>query len=257
MARTWTALYGSICTSKKLRACANDASRVFYLLLLTQADPWGRAEDDAETLCARVWPLLGKSEKDTEKALTDLASCGLIARYVCDATKVVQILDWESHAGRHQGGSRGSPSFPEPPRVSPSLPESPRVSPDSSGTSGEIRSPYISSLSPSPSESRKESDERKPSRTVRIDPETYPLPATLDFPDVRQALVDYLTTRKDGIWNEALAAVRLKELATWGRERAIAALRHSVGYQGLFEPTTPKNGRPIPPPLEASPYRPL
>ena len=94
-------------------------------------------------------------------------------------------------------------------------------------------------------------------RKARIDPATIDLPAKINYADVRAALTDYLATRKGGAWDEKLAAVRLKQLDEWGRERAIAALRHSVGYQGLFEPSTPKNGRPIPPPLEASPYRPL
>lgn len=143
MARTWTALYGSICTSKKLRSCANDASRVFYLLLLTQADPWGRIEDDAETLCARVWPLLGRSEKDTEKVLADLHNVGLITRHDVEGLRFIQVEAWADHAGKHQGGSKGSPKFPEVPRISPKVP----------GLSGEVRGLSISISSESHSDS--------------------------------------------------------------------------------------------------------
>lgn len=152
VSRTWTALYGSICTSKKLRACAEDSSRLFYLLLLTQADPWGRLEDDPEVLNVKVWPLLGKSEKDTEKALADLHEVGLITRHSHESVKFIQVEDWETHAGRHQGGSRGSPKFPESPRISPKVP----------GLSGEVRGLYSLSQSPSESESRRESAEREP-----------------------------------------------------------------------------------------------
>lgn len=153
MARTWTALYASITTSKKLKACASDASRVFYLLLLTQVDPWGRTEDDAETLCARVWPLLGKTEKDTEKALADLHNVGLITRHDVEGLRFIQVEEWATHAGKHQGGSKGSPKFPEVPRISPKVP----------GLSGEIRGlSSILSESQSESESRRESAEREP-----------------------------------------------------------------------------------------------
>lgn len=155
MARTWTALYGSICTSKKLKACANDASRVFYLLLLTQVDPWGRIEDDAETLCARVWPLLGKSEKDTEKALADLHNVGLVTRHDLEDLRFLQVEGWANHAGKHQGGSKGSPKFPETPRISPKLP----------GLSGEVRGlSSILSESPSPSSSESSSEGKSPEK---------------------------------------------------------------------------------------------
>lgn len=89
-----------------------------------------------------------------------------------------------------------------------------------------------------------EPKKRKPANP-RIDPATYPLPPSLDFPDVRAALVDYLETRKGGAWDEKLAAVRVRQLDEWGRERAIAALQHSVGYQGVFEPSGVRaNGKP-------------
>lgn len=89
---------------------------------------------------------------------------------------------------------------------------------------------------------------KKP-RKVRIDPATYPLPASLDFPDVRQALVEYNRTRKGGVWDVDLAAIRVRELTAWGRPRAVAALLHSAGYQGLFEPHgKPSYSAPQPPP---------
>ncbi len=160
MSRTWTALYGSICTSKKLARCASDSSRVFYLLLLNQVDAWGRTEDDAETLCARVWPLLGKSEKDTEKALADLHEVGLITRHSHESVKFVQVEGWKTHAGKHQGGSRGTPKFPELPRISPDLP----------GPSGEVRGAYIYISSPSSSPSSPESEAQRDTKPSESSP---------------------------------------------------------------------------------------
>lgn len=80
-------------------------------------------------------------------------------------------------------------------------------------------------------------EKKAPIRKRPAPPPLPSLPAELDFPDVREALADYLATRKGGRWDAKLTAVRLKQLAAWGRARAVAALRHSAGYQGLFEPT--------------------
>lgn len=115
---------------------------------------------------------------------------------------------------------------------------------------GEERREEEKRISPPPPSGGVDSGKRR--RSVRIDPETYPLPDSLDLPSVRLALIDYLNTRKGGVWNEALAAVRVREMAEWGPERAIAALKHSAGYQGLFEPTG--NGRaPIAPQAPSKP----
>lgn len=46
----------------------------------------------------------------------------------------------------------------------------------------------------------------------------------------------WATSRK-GKLTESIALTRLEELRKWGMSRAIAALRHSVGYIGIFEPT--------------------
>lgn len=79
----------------------------------------------------------------------------------------------------------------------------------------------------------------KRAKRVRIEPDAYltrTLPPELDFPDVRAALVDFNRTRKGGPWDETLAEVRLRQIAEWGRVRAVAALRHSCGYEGVHEP---------------------
>lgn len=67
------------------------------------------------------------------------------------------------------------------------------------------------------------------------------LPAVLDLPAVRSALVAYQTSRRE-LRRPALGAVGMSrlvaKLAGWGPARAVAALEHSVanGWQGVFEP---------------------
>lgn len=112
--------------------------------------------------------------------------------------------------------------------------------PTPTATQGETPSePLASGVSPSGAQ---KSEAIKPRRGKRINAATYPLPPSLDHPDVRAALVDYCRTRKGGAWDEDLALVRVRNLEAWGRARAVAALIHCVGYAGLFEP----NGRPTP-----------
>lgn len=76
-----------------------------------------------------------------------------------------------------------------------------------------------------------------------VDPLTVEMPPEINRPDVRAALVAFLAARVEkghGGWGPSLAQTRLEELASWGPERAIAALKHSAGYQGVFEP---RNGQ--------------
>lgn len=148
MARAWVALYGKVSTSKKLARLKSDASRVFWFLLLTKADPWGRIEDDAETLTSLVWPMPTRTVAQTEKALEDLQAAGLIGRFSDTRIRWIQVSGWEDHAGKHRGGKPGACLFPEPPRFAPDCPELPRTAPEAPGQTGASRS-----LSPSPSPS--------------------------------------------------------------------------------------------------------
>lgn len=111
-------LYQSICTSEKFADLA-EPSRVFYLLLLTHADSWGRCTGAARVLTAKVWPMLGKGVDDTERALGDLERVGLITRYEVGGEKVLIIPDWEEKAGKvGRPDRRGESSYPPPPDYS-------------------------------------------------------------------------------------------------------------------------------------------
>ncbi len=230
----WTKHHREVWLDARLRVHPVEV-RCLLLDLQALSDEAGAVTESREDIAL----LSGLSQDGLKLALETLQRLGLVQ--ILDNGNVAVtscVEDSRYRDSRRAGGvaARDAGKMPKRcPKDAQAMPSEASASPSgsSSGSSGSL-------------DSRKESAERKPSRTVRIDPETYPLPATLDFTDVRAALVDYLTTRKDGIWNEALAAVRLKELSFWGRERAVAALRHSVGYQGLFEPKSQpaSNGKP-------------
>lgn len=186
MARSWVALYGKISTSKRLARVRGenngDSARTFWLLLLAKTDSWGRIEDDAETLNALVWPLLGRTPAQVEAALIALQDAGLLQRLGDGARRWLQVFAWEEHAGKHRGGQGGGSEFPEPPPVPPEVPRSPPVSPDLPrpvrGNPG-LSSPLLSSESPllSSSESDSESEPRaepKAPRKPRKDPPEQP-----------------------------------------------------------------------------------
>lgn len=103
----------------------------------------------------------------------------------------------------------------------------------------ETRSPTPHTRDPKPDSLSPAMGERaaRAPRGVRIDPDTYPIPTSLDSPEFRSALKDYLLTRKGGVWHQTLADVSIRKMVGWGRERAIAALQNSQGAQGLFEPS--------------------
>lgn len=245
MARTWTALYASVCTSKKLKRCETDSARLLFFLLLAQADAWGCLEDDAETINGLCWPMLGKTDKATELCLTDLAHAGLISRQGDGEQRWVHVTAWEKHAGKHRGGTPGARRFPG---ASGEIRGDSGRTGEDRGEPGESGASPSLSLSDSRSVSSSESSQTRARAKTRevVDPHTIPLPREIDTPEVRQALVEFLDARveaKKGGWGPKLAATRIAELVQWGPERAVAALRHSAGYEGVFEPRA-SQGRP-------------
>lgn len=246
MARTWTAVYGSVCTSKKLRRCTNDSSRLLYFLLLLQADAYGRIEDDPETIVGLCWPNLGKTERETEKALSDLSCAGLIARHRMESLSWIQVASWDDHAGKHRGGTPGKSRFPDPPRISPNLPDPPRSSPDLPETSGEFRGSILLS-SPSPLVLEGEGAGR--GKAGPVDWATYQLPPELDRPEIREALIEHAAVRAENGHKPHKAhgaKMMLRQLVEWGPDRAVEVLRHSAPHQGLYLPNgrAQTNGKP-------------
>lgn len=229
MARTWTALYASVCTSKKLRRLKSDTNRLFYLLLLTQADAWGRIEDDAETLNLSVWPGLDKSEKATEAAIEDLSAQGLALRCQSQSLRWLQVVSWEEHSGKHRGGNPGGSRFPESPRISPDLPET-------SGELGEIRAStllYSESHSGDGKSAEKGRGEEGPK-----------LPFTSDsFKALWASWRSHRAAVKAKLSPDTEAS-QLKKLAKEGEAQATLRITRSIenGWKGLWFPDDPPTG---------------
>lgn len=91
----------------------------------------------------------------------------------------------------------------------------------------------------------------KPKTKQRASKPEPDIPASLDTPQVRQALSDYHAARREQkrkpLGNTGLTALYAK-LAEWGPTNAEEALRNSVanGWQGVFEPVSANGtGKPI------------
>lgn len=124
MQRDYVPLFRSICTSDKMADLPDHECRLFYVLLLSQCDSWGRIADSPRALCAQVWAMFGGTPKATERALAELARLKLIERHTSDGLTWIQITNWESNAGSvGHPDRRGRSKFPGP------TPESVRTTP--------------------------------------------------------------------------------------------------------------------------------
>lgn len=228
----WTKLHRDVWLDARLRVHPVEV-RCLLIDLQALSDEDGAVTEGRQDIAL----LSGLSLESLQRAIDTLQRLGLVQ--ILDNGNVAVtscVSDAEYRDSRRAGGvaARDAGKMPKRcPTDAEAMPSDATASP--SGSSSGSSSGSLTS--------GKESAERKPRRTVRIDPATIDLPAKINYADVRAALTDYLATRKGGAWDEKLAAVRLKQLDEWGRERAIAALRHSVGYQGLFEPSTQKGYR--------------
>lgn len=173
MSRPYAPLFRAVTTSEKLADLPNDTARLFFDWLLTVVDDYGRATAKPRQLNALVWPLLGKSVKDTEKAVEALRVAGLIAVFPSDDGPFVQILDHEEKSGaigkRDHRRSSHWPETAQLARLGPEWPEMARNGSDCPSRTGACAPPCArgassesesGSSSPSESESplRSESD---------------------------------------------------------------------------------------------------
>lgn len=112
----YVALYQSICRSKKLAALPDDTCRLFFHDLLTNLDSYGRCEADPATLNALVWPMLRKSDAETERAIKALQAVGLIVLYEVDGLRFLVDPAWERMGGKiGRPERRGDSLWPAPP----------------------------------------------------------------------------------------------------------------------------------------------
>lgn len=127
MQRDYVPLFRTICTSERVASLPNDSARLFYLLLLTQCDSWGRVEDSPATLNALCWPMLEREVFEVEIHLAALDQSGLLRRLSDGEDRWIQVTGWEHRAGRIGHPDRRGPSrWPEEGRsgVVRSTPES-------------------------------------------------------------------------------------------------------------------------------------
>lgn len=91
-------------------------AQLLFILLVVNADDFGRLDGDAFTAKFACFPTSPRPLEDFECALEHLVRAGLVARYLTEAHKhVVQIQQWE----RHQSGlnKRTRSRFPDAPPV--------------------------------------------------------------------------------------------------------------------------------------------
>lgn len=236
MKREYVPLFSAVCTSEKLADLKSDSHRLFYTWLLTQCDPWGRIESSPRILCAKVWPVLGRTAKDTGAALGDCCRVGLLEVHGRDGSSWVQVPDWEGKAGKLRRTERcGRSKWPDPQE-------------DSGSTPGVIQE--YSGKVPGRGEERREEKRRGEEKGETPSPPIASGPAwvepleqnhEMDTPASRDALAEWVAYRRERrlapwqrrTWEKNLAGMRPR-----GATGLIAAVQHSIaqGYQGLFPP---------------------
>lgn len=234
-------LYQSVCTSEKLADLASDSHRLFYVLLLTHMDSWGRCTGAARVLTAKVWPMLGKSVKDTEKALADLERVGLIQRYEHEGGPALAVPDWEEKAGKVGKLDRRGPSlFPNPPACR----TTPAYGPDTQPAVG-VDLPRARAQSEPRGEDQSRAEPSPPCAAPAQDRPPWDA-AVAELAPLRErtewaeGCAEHAAARKawghkalkEATWKLRLAEWVPKGLATF---RAAVRENASTGYQGLIE----------------------
>lgn len=100
----------SACMSETLNQLSDFEER-FWWRLTVNCDDYGRFDARPAILKSRLFPLMGgKTHKDMQKALTALASVGLVKLYEVDGRPFLQVVKWEKHQRIRAKRSK----FPEP-----------------------------------------------------------------------------------------------------------------------------------------------
>jgi hypothetical protein len=221
MKREYVALFSAISTSETLADLPDDTSRLFYTWALGQADAWGRMSAKPRVLAAEVWPLLGKTIAQTEKALSACIAAGLLLRLTKAETVWIQIPDWEEKAGRLIPPSRRAKysRWPSQEEADPS--------------------------STPPPEKKREEKRRDPpeagGRSTQDYSGVFLTVPELDTDSVRVAMEEYFSYRRKKRWDKLLpesVEATLRELRQYGPDGAAAGFRQSIrqGWKGVFAP---------------------
>ena len=86
-----------ICTSETLNQLSDFEER-FWHRLTVNCDDYGRFDARPAVLRGRLIPLMeGKTLKDVEKALSRLASVGLVELYEVDGKPFLRVVKWDTY----------------------------------------------------------------------------------------------------------------------------------------------------------------
>jgi hypothetical protein len=95
---------------------------LLYTWMIPHTDDFGRLAGSPAKVKALVIPMLEKTKKDVEEALSCLHDVGLINWYEIDGDRFIQMKDFEQHqSGLHK---RTKSKFPEPPNLTSEIPGS-------------------------------------------------------------------------------------------------------------------------------------
>jgi DNA-binding transcriptional regulator YhcF (GntR family) len=124
----------------------------------------------------------------------------------------------------------------------PSSSISDTTGPDSSSLNSTISSSTSATISSSDGVNTNQTEEE--TRSKEPDQGEEPLPLPFSTPDFLEAWKDYKQARKESrhIVTPTIQRALCKKMILWGEDRSIAALIHSTGYTGLFEPNGNGNG---------------
>lgn len=243
----YVAIYQSICNAKRMRKLPDDSCRLFYVLLQTHCDSWGRCHADADKLWGETWATFGRTVKDTERALQALHKAELIVLYEVAGERYLAVPDWEDKAGKVGRLERRRDSkFPNPPTRGTSPADAGVVPLTRARGSDPIREDPIRS---DPSQDARERALGSPPAEPLSGPEpwaeAFEKHAGMDTPEVRVAVEAWAAHRRAHRYPPWRPPQWTKNLGLFaahganGPPRFVAAVEHSSvtnTYQSIQEP---------------------
>jgi hypothetical protein len=116
----WAPLFEGINTSTRFADLPDHSARLFYVMLQTKLDDWGRVTADARKLNALVWPMLGMTEAQTLAAIQACRKAGLLEVFDSDQGPFLVNVEHEQKAGAvGKRDHRRASKFPEPSELTP------------------------------------------------------------------------------------------------------------------------------------------
>lgn len=193
--------------------------RLLFIGMWCHADKAGRMKDKPRTIKSCCLPY---DDVDIDAAIGKLAERGFIIRYEVGGEQVIQIRTWERHQNPHHTEKDS---------------DLPIFTPLNNG-SCTVKQPLFNGVHTShvPCPMSHDQEPKNRERTVHTC-EGVELPASIDTPEVRKALDDWIA-HKRGYKQAGITALVKKVSGMGSPARIIAAVEHSLAgkYAGLFEP---------------------